>query len=240
MHAGRAHYNLAEAHYTRYLQTRDIEDEKNGDAHTAAAIAAWEPENFPVYVESARALKTELLGGTKEHAEHRILPQEKAAHYAEMAEIEKQRAILDGDAGPADQIKAHLAIAQAYMAISAQERDAALKLSEKTGLTAEAAPQLEALRRVFEQSLADEDRLARQWREAARLDEAQLRRAAQRLLQEGYLTKSAYAEACQVSPATASKHLAQLTQAGLLKQVGKGAGTRYVTASPSATEPPRG
>jgi len=240
LHAGRAHYNLAEAHYTRYLETHDHDDEQNGDAHVAAAIAAWEPENFPVYVESARALKTELLGGTKEHAEHRILPQEKAAHYPEMAEIEKQRAILDSDASPADKIRAHLSIAQAYMAISAQERDAALRLSEKSGQAAEIAPQLDGLKQAFEQSLADEDRIAKQWREATRLDDAPLRRAAQRLLKEGHLTKSAYAEACRVSPATASKHLVRLAQAGLLKQVGKGAGTRYVTASPSATEPPRG
>ena len=228
LHTGRAHYNLAEAYYTRHLQIGSQDDECAGDQHVAAAIAVWEPEGFPVYVESARKLKAELLGGTKEHAEHRILPQEKAAHYAEMAEIEQQRNVLDGEAGPGEQIKAHLAIAQAYLSISAQEREEALRLCEKHNLGDEFASQLGALRQTFEQSQTAEERLARAWHDATRLSEAALRRAVRRLLQDGQITKSVYAEACGVGLATASKHLVRLAEVGLLRQVGKGAGTRYV------------
>lgn len=228
LHIGRAHYNLAEAHYARYALAGDPDDERQGDQHVEAAVAAWEPEGFPVYVESARKLKAELLGGTRDNAEHRILPQEKAAHYAEIAEIERNRNILLGDPAPADRIKAHLAIAQAYLSISAQEREQALLLCEKHNLGDAFAGQIDTLRQTFEQSHTTEERLARAWHEATRLSEASLRRAVRRLLQDGQISKSVYAEACGVGLATASKHLARLAEAGLLRQIGKGAGTRYV------------
>jgi len=228
LHKGRAHYNLAEAHYTRHAQTGNPDDEREGDQHVEAAIAAWAPEGFPVYVESARNLKAELLGGTREYAEHRILPQEKAAHYAEMAEIERNRSTLQADPTPAERIEAHLAIARAYLSISAQEREQAMLLCEKHNLGDAFAGQIDALRQMFEQSHTTEERLARAWHEATRLSEGALRRAVRRLLQEGQISKSVYAEACNVGLATASKHLARLAEAGLLRQIGKGAGTRYV------------
>ncbi len=230
LHIGRAHYNLAEAHYTRYMLAGDPDDERQGDRHVEAAVAAWAPEGFPVYIESARKLKAELLGGTRDYAEHRILPQEQAAHFAEMTEIERNRAILQGDPSPAERIKAHLAIAQAYLSISAQEREEALRLCDRHNLQDAFAGQIDALRQTFEQSHTTEERLARAWHEATRLSEVSLRRAVRRLLQDGQISKSVYAEACAVGLATASKHLARLAEAGLLRQVGKGAGTRYVLA----------
>ena len=50
------------------------------------------------------------------------------------------------------------------------------------------------------------------------------------LLRDGSINKSAYAELCAVSPATASKHLTMLTERGLLRQTGKGPSTRYLLA----------
>ncbi len=228
LHIGRAHYNLAEAHYTRYVLAGDPDDERQGDRHVEAAVAAWAPEGFPVYIESARKLKAELLGGTRDYAEHRILPQEQAAHYAEMTEIERNRAILQGDPLPAERIKAHLAIAQAYLSISAQEREEALRLCDRHNLRDAFAGQIDALRQTFEQSHTAEERLARAWHQATRLSEASLRHAVRRLLQDGQISKSVYAEACGVGLATASKHLVRLAEAGLVRQIGKGAGTRYV------------
>ena len=48
------------------------------------------------------------------------------------------------------------------------------------------------------------------------------------LLGRDSINKSAYAELCGVSPATASKHLSALTERGLLQQTGKGPSTRYL------------
>jgi DeoR/GlpR family transcriptional regulator of sugar metabolism len=49
-----------------------------------------------------------------------------------------------------------------------------------------------------------------------------------RLSAEHQLTKSNCADACSVSPATASKYLADLAAAGLLTRLGKGPATHYV------------
>ena len=48
-----------------------------------------------------------------------------------------------------------------------------------------------------------------------------------RLLRDGPINKSTYAELCAVSPATASKHLSALAERGLLQQTGRGPSTRY-------------
>jgi Fic family protein len=47
------------------------------------------------------------------------------------------------------------------------------------------------------------------------------------LLRDRAINKSGYADLCNVSPATASKHLSTLTERGLLQQTGKGPSTRY-------------
>lgn len=228
LHMGRAHYNLAEAYYTRYLESKDPQDESMGDFHVTAAIDVWKSEDYPVYVESAQSLKRELLGGTKAHDEHRILPQEKAAHYAEMVEIEQQRAVLDSTAAPEAQIAAHLTIARVYMSISMKEREQAQQLIERYNLADQFAEGLQTIERMLTQSLTDEDRLVKRWREATQMAETDVRPVLRRLLRDGFITKSAYAETRGVSPATASKHLVQLAQNGLLKQQGRGAGTRYI------------
>ncbi|MCS7061510.1 MAG: tetratricopeptide repeat protein [Anaerolineae bacterium] len=228
LQVGRAHYNLAEAHYARYLLAGNPDDERHGDHHITHAIAAWESETVSVYVESAHRLKTELFSRASVHAEHRILAQEKAAYYTEMSEIERYRQILQADAPPVERIQAHLAIARAYLSISRKEREEAWRLCEKHNLLDAFAGQFDALRQTFQQSETSEERLAQRWHETTHLSEAALRKAARRLLQQGRLTKSTYAAACGVGLATASKHLAQLAEAGLLRQIGKGASTHYV------------
>lgn len=210
LHISRAHYNLAEAHYARYLLTDDPEDEQQSDQHVAAVMVSPPPRDSLAHVERGALLH------------------EKVAYYAEMTEIERNRNMLLGNLAPAERINAHLAIARAYLAISAQEREQALLLCEKHNLGDVFAGRIAALRQTFEASHTAEERLAHAWREATRLSEAALRRAARRLLQDGQISKSVYAAACDVGLATASRHLARLAEAGLLRQVGKGAGTRYV------------
>lgn len=212
LHISRAHYKLAEAHHARHLLTDDPEDERESDQHVAAVMVSQPPQDSPTHVERG------------------ALFHEKVAYYAEMTEVERNRNMLQGDPAPAERINAHLAIARAYLAISAQEREQAMLLCEKHNLGDVFAGQIEALRQTFEASHTAEERLAHAWREATRLSEASLRRAVRRLLQDGQISKSVYAAACGVSLATASRHLARLAEAGLLRQVGRGAGTRYVLA----------
>jgi tetratricopeptide (TPR) repeat protein len=227
LHIGRAHYNIAEVHYTRFRRTQQTDDERQGDEHVAAAIAAWETEHYPVYIESARMLKQELLGGTKTHAEHRLLSEEKVEYYAEMAEIEKQRALLASDPDPHTQIAARLSITKAYLSISAQEREAALRLCEQHHLLPQFSPEIDSVWAAYAQSQNQTARVLSAWRAQVQMEDAELRPLIRHLLEVGYITKSAYVQLRGISPATASKHLVRLAQAGLLEQVGKGAGTRY-------------
>ncbi len=225
LHTWRAHYNLAEAYYKRYQTTRDAEDERLGDAHSAAALAS---DQDAERAQATRGLKGEVLG--TDASANRLLPQELAAHFEETTEVQRQRAILAIPIEPAAHVRAHLAIARAYLAIAAKEREAALALMHKHRLDSRFATEFDALRSTFNRELTREEHLAEEWsRQAADLltDE---RRAAvlAELLRSGSINKSAYAQACALGLATASKHLGQLAERGLLLQTGKGPSTRYV------------
>lgn len=227
--AGIAHLNLAEVDYLRFKQTGDPVDEARGDTHAAAATAIWPHDSDPTHTEAARKLKTEILGPSADRMRDRLLPREAAAHYAEIAEVQHQRELLALPGAPAEHVRAHLAIARAYLAIAMKEREAALALIGRHALGDGFSDEMDALRRTFERELTREQKLAAAWREAsADLINAQRCGAVlARLLEAGSLNKSGYAQLCELSPATASKHLVTLAERGLLVQTGRGPATRY-------------
>jgi len=227
--AGSAHYNLAEVAYLRFKQSGDAMDEARGDTHAAAAMAIWPHESDPTHTEATRRLKSDILGPGDERARDRMLPAEAASHYAEMAQIQRQRELLAVPGAPQEHVRAHLAIAQAYLAISVKEREAAIALIERHALGERFDAELDALRQTFSRELTREQRLAAQWREATAdlLNVQRCSAVLEQLLTAGYVNKSGYAELCALSPATASKHLGTLAERGLLRQTGKGPATRY-------------
>jgi tetratricopeptide (TPR) repeat protein len=228
--AGRAHYNLAEVAYILFKQSRDPADEARGDLHAAAAMDAWPQGSEPAHLEAARKLKQQILGPGDERAFDRLLPQEWGAHHAEMAEVSRQREVLAVPVAPEAHVRAHLAIARAYLAISAKEREAALALIARHALGDRFAAELDGLRQTFNRELTREQRLAAEWeRLSADLLGAQRCGAVlAHLLRTGSINKSGYGQLCALSPATASKHLGLLAERGLLVQTGKGPATRYV------------
>jgi tetratricopeptide (TPR) repeat protein len=234
---GRAHYNLAEAYYKRFQALDRPEDERLGDAHSAAALATW-PEGDAAAADATRSLKAEILGPRDGQFYDRLLPGEFAAHFDAMAEVQRHRAALALPLAPPDRIHAHLAIALAYADIAAKERDAALLLMDKHGGE---GGHVAALRRLREALRGDDDGHARQaeaWCEATAAllpqtqdraqGQAQSQALLQHLLRQRAINKSGYALLCGVGLATASKQLGRLADADLLVQTGKGPSTRYL------------
>lgn len=230
LHANRAHYNLAEAYYKRFQQTRDAEDERLGDSHAAASMHARPSESSPVLIEATRSLKTEILGMQAAQSTDRLLPEESAVHFDEMSDIARHRAVLAVPVSAEAHVRARLEIANAYLAISVKEREAAVELIQRHGLQGRFSQDLNRLRQTFDRERTREDRLAAGWADRAGDVLEPARRAAvlAALLRDGAINKSGYAELCGVSPATASKHLATLAERGLLRQTGKGPSTRYL------------
>lgn len=236
LHAFRARYNLAEAHYSRYRDQGDAEDERLGDAFVQAALEAPATDSSPAAVDAARTLKAELLGAADDSGSQqtdRLLPDDDAVHFDEMAEIRRQREVLSVPGTPESHVRAHLAVANAYLKVSTRERELALALVQRHGLQADFADAFEQLRATFERELTREQQLATAWKPATDelLDDERRAALAKHLLREGAINKSAYAELCAVSPATASKHLGALAARGLLVQTGKGPSTRYQLAA---------
>lgn len=233
LHAFRAHYNLAEAYYNRFREQGQTSDEEAGDAHVRAALDTPDSDSSPAAKDAVRKLKAEVLGAAPPPSSpdqaDRLLPAELAAHAELWAEVQRRRAVLAEPSAPEAHARAHLAIARAYAAIAAKERDAAMALIERHGLTAGFVAELDALRRSFERELTREQQLAAAWKPASAELFDDDRRAAliAHLLREGALTKSGYGQLAGVAPATASKHLGLLAERGLLVQRGKGPATRY-------------
>jgi tetratricopeptide (TPR) repeat protein len=228
---GRAHYNLAEAFYKRFQVHDRADDERQGDAHAAAALLCW-PEigGNPEAMEATRNLKREILGPRDNEFYDRLLPAELAAHFDEMSQVQRQRAALALPLAAEDRIVAHLAIARAYLEIAVKEREAAVALIDRQGLGPRFADDLQGLREVFDRGLSREQQLSAKWREATGdlFDWSGGALLLQHLLRAGSVNKSGYALQCRVAPATASKHLAKLAERGLLVQTGKGPSTRYL------------
>lgn len=227
-HLGTAHYNLAEAHYKRYQQSQDPEDERLGDEHAAAATRIGAADNAPALVEAGRGLKREILGtgGSID----RLVPEEFAAHFEEMAEVQRLRGALAVPLPALDQARTHLALARAYLTIASKERETAKALIEKHGLGDAFTAEFDALRQTFERELTREQQWDSRWQQQASelLQPSQRSAALNRLITAGAINKSGYAEVCGVSLATASKHLGLLADRGLLVQTGKGPSTRYL------------
>jgi tetratricopeptide (TPR) repeat protein len=230
VHVNRAHYNLAEAYYKRFSLTGVVGDEQLGDAHAAAALKASPAEGDLLLQQAARGLKAEILGAHDGLVNERLLPEEFAAHFDEMADVQRQRAILAVPVGTEAHVKAHLAVARSYLAIAGKEREAALSLIQKHGLGDRFVAEFEQLRNTFNRELTREQQLATHWeREAGELLQEQRRIALlEHLFRAGSIQKSMYAKVCGVGLATASKHLSTLAQLGLLEQTGNGPSTRYV------------
>lgn len=228
--AGRAHYNLAEVAYLQFKQSRDKADEQRGDLHAAAALTVWPHESDPAYVEATRKLKGEILGADADRTADRLAPQEAVLYPAELAEVQAQRAVLAVPASPEPHVRAHLRIANAYLAVAMKEREAALALMQRHGLGQQFKAELGALSATYERELTFEQQLSRQWAAASAdlLSPVRCQAVLARLLEAGAVNKSGYAELCGLSPATASKHLQELAQRGLLLQTGKGPATRYL------------
>ena len=231
-------YNLAEAHYERFKLRGDPVDEARGDEYAAAAARLSTEANAHAQADAARALKREVLG-TGEGPD-RLLPTEHAAHFAEMAEVERLRMSLAMPQDAPQQVRTHLAIARAYLAIATKEREMALALAERHGVTEDFSAEIDSLRQTFSRGLTREQRLSQAWGSGSDdlLGSERRQAVLAYLLNHGSINKSGYAEVAAVSLATASKHLGLLAERGLLMQTGKGPSTRYlVTDGPSSNQP---
>lgn len=225
-------YNLAEAHYERYKHYGDPQDERLGDGYAAAAARLSREDKAHAQAEAAQGLKREILG-TGEGPD-RLLPTEHAAHFAEMAEIERLRVGLALPQAIEEQVRTHLAIARAYLSIATKEREAALSIATRHGIEPiNFQSELDALRATFTRELTREQRLDEDWntRGGDLLSKDKRQCVLAQVLTQGSINKSTYAEVAAVSLATASKHLGVLAERGLLVQTGKGPSTRYLLPS---------
>ncbi len=230
VHLNRAHYNLAEAYYKRFQITRDPRDEQLGDAHAAAAMKALPSEGDSVLKEATRNLKAEVLGPNEGFAYTRLLPEEFATHFDEMAEIQRLRSVLATPLSAEVHIRAHLGIVKAYLAMSLKERKVAEALISKHALEERFASELESLHFAFDIDQATNRQLVSRWQQAAAdlLDDRRRAVLIAHLIKAKSISKSGYAEICSVGLATASKHLGVLAGRDLLIQTGKGPSTRYL------------
>jgi tetratricopeptide (TPR) repeat protein len=224
------HFNLAEAFYTRFQLTRDPEDERRGDMHAAISVRASPSAKDQSHVEATSKLKADILGASTGPRSHdRLLPEELAAHFEEMLEVQRHRHTLAIPSTPTTHVRARLAVAKAYLVISAKEREAAIALINKHDLGDQFAHEFEDLRNTFARELNREQQVAAEWQtSAAEILQEQKRIAVlEHLFHDGSIQKSVYARLCGVGLATASKHLTILADRGLLVQSGRGPSTRY-------------
>ncbi len=225
----RARCNLADACYYQFLKTGDPALEREADELVAQVLNAPETTVTPTLLETARGLKSYVLGHLPQQSVDHVLDDEAAAHLEEVAAIQRHREAIAAGAAGRDKLLAQLGIARAYLEIADRERQAAFALAEGLKLADDLAPELDGLRAYLGGGRTGPGALTEQWRHAAGdlLDAARCRAVAERLLRDGVLGKSSYGDAAGVAPATASKHLAQLMQRGLLVQTGRGPATRY-------------
>jgi tetratricopeptide (TPR) repeat protein len=228
--ANRARYNLAEAHYKKFLVSGDPEDERLGDAEIRLVLSAPAAERDAWFQEAAPALKSEILGADHGHVHERLWPEESVAHFEEMSEIQKHRALLAMPSSAESRVRIHLALARTYVAIAMKEHERAMDLAEQSGLTADFQPEFDGLQLAMSRERTKESALRARWRKDAGslLSEQRSAELLRHLIDAGSINKSGYAELCQCGLATASKHLGLLAERGLLVQTGKGPSTRYV------------
>ena len=229
VHANRARYNLAEAHYHRFKQRGEAHDAERADALSRSIQAAPSAEVDRFLQEAAANLKTEVLGTAGTTPYQRLVSQEHAVHPEPMAAIEAQRQRLALPGNPAGQVQAHLEIARRYREMASLEIARAVALIEAHGLQPAMAAELAAIDQWLARPESRRNALRRQWRQQAGdlLAAEQQAQVIDHLLAEGALQKSSYATLCALGLATASKHLRSLAELGLLVQTGNGPSTRY-------------
>ena len=229
--ANRAHFNLAEAWFTLFASSRDPQHERLGDRHLALAKADGGPVPHAPLQHFVPALKDSILGPTAAPLDYDVLlPTELAEHGEEMTVIDQARMRLAQPGSPAAHAADRLAIAEAYLAIFEKERQAAADLIARSGLEGELGARLEAMHASDLRRDALARTLRAQWNQRAHglMTPERIGAVLRQLAQAGAINKSAYASLCGVGLATASKHLGELVQRGLIVQVGKSRSTRYV------------
>ncbi len=240
LHAFRARYNLAEAHYTRFRRSGDPADERLGDECRDAALATPVSDCGPAALEAARRLRRDVLGEGGAPEADRLLPEESALHVEAFAEIRRLRERLAAGLAPLAQGQAQIALARCYADIALAERQAAQAWVDRHALGPALGAELEGLRRRLGRAEDAGGALADRWAAAASdlLDPARRAAVVQALLERGELGKAAYAQAAGVAPATASRHLAALVHRGLLAVSGRGPATRYRPPPPEGSPGP--
>lgn len=224
---GKAHFNLAEAYFTKFQRTGAVDHELQGDAYARSAIAVWDRDRDAAAAEATRNLKSTVLGEREHLVYERMLPAELAAHFKDMKIVELQRKRLESTDKTQERIAARLDIAQAYLRIAMQEREAALTLIKQHDMHEEFDRKVQELRDTFDLALSREEQLVHQWIKMQAVPAEHVPTVVRQLLSGRALTKSTCSLACAVSPATASKYLSDLCSVGLLKRVGRGPTTRY-------------
>jgi tetratricopeptide (TPR) repeat protein len=226
-HIGTAHYNLAEAHYSRFVAGGNADDERAGDFYATQAVNATRL-HYPIHAESALKLKERILAGATGTVVDQLVPVERAAHPIELSRIEAL--LQQSSSAGSDEARAyiHLQIAHEYLALALEWRAVAARWAAKAGTSETFAAALGALQATFDEAVRPARPLVEQWQSHSHLPAGEIEGAVLQLQREGFLTKSSYAGACSVSLATASKHLGLLTERGLLAQTGKGPATKYV------------
>lgn len=228
---GAAHYNLAEAYYSRWIAQRDHTDtdEIKGDHHVDLAIALLRESNHLSLANDAAELKSTLIEGSKRDGEDRLLPIEQAAHFEEHTDIARLQRAMQTAQTPTEQVQIHIDIARAYLSLGMKEREAALALMQQHHLSDAFDDAIAQLRQTFERELTHEARLTQHWKSRTTdvLNEDKRQKLLAFLLPNGAISKSQYAKLCDVSAATASAHLGKLAERGLLVRVGNGPQTCY-------------
>jgi tetratricopeptide (TPR) repeat protein len=224
---GKAHFNLAEAHFTQFQRTGAVDHEMRGDAYARSAISIWDKDKDAAASEATRNLKSAVLGEREHLIYERMLPAELAIHFNDMKIVESRRKLLESTDTVRDRIDARLDIAQAYLRIAVQEREAALTLIRQHEMRDEFDAKVQKLRGTFDLALSREEQLVYRWIEMRTVPTEHVPAIVRQLLEEHSLTKSTCSKVCAVSPATASKYLSDLCDAGLLKRLGNGPATRY-------------
>ncbi len=230
----RAHYNLAEAFYRRFQQTKDDSDERFGDSHAGLSQAFWEQSNDRVAAEATRNLKRAALGEQAHLIYDRMLPEELAIHFDEMHRIQSQRLVYERAKGAEDKALAQLKIARQYVDIAVKERERALTLVARIPANPAITAQLKGINTAFHRSLSREESLSEHWRQTSAdiIASDKLPAVISHIADFGQIKKAQYAALASVSPATASKHLALLAKRGLLVRTNRGRSTAFSAAEP--------
>jgi tetratricopeptide (TPR) repeat protein len=225
-HIGTAHYNLAEAYYSRFVATRHAGDEVAGDEHAAKAFDATRV-HYPVHAENALRLKARILSGEAGTTVDQLVPSERAVHPIELSKIDQLLVKMAEANSPYEHADLHMQVAGEYLVLALNERDTAMKWLQQGERHDAIDRHLQAFQREINKLVYPAVSLAQAWQHSIGLSQDAAHCAIDKLMQDRFLTKSSYADACGVSLATASKHLGLLAERGLLVQTGKGPATKY-------------